>query len=54
MDVHRIKGVFVVYLTMAEVARNPICVKDFVSYETGEWKYLRLSTFFINYRANRP
>ena len=52
MDVHRIKGAFVVYLTMAEVARIPICVKDTVSYETGEWKYLKLFSFFINFSAN--
>ena len=32
-----LKAFFVVYLTMAEVARNPICVKDTVSYETGDW-----------------
>ena len=37
---------------MAEVARNPIYVKDTVSYETGEWKYIKLSSFFINFSAN--
>ena len=41
-----------VYLTMAEVARNPICMMDTVSYETGEWKYLILSSFFINFSVN--
>ena len=30
-----------VFLTMAEVARTPICVKDTVSYETEEWKSLK-------------
>ena len=38
----RRKGYLMVFLTMAEVARTPICVEDFVSYETGEWKYLEL------------
>ena len=52
MDVHRNKGFFVVFLTKAEVAGNPICVKDTVSYETGVWKYLKLSSFFINFSAN--
>ena len=41
----RIKSVFMVFLTMAEIARILICVKGFVSYETGEWKYLKLSHF---------
>ena len=31
-----------VFLTKVEVARAPICVKDTVSYETGEWKYPKL------------
>ena len=43
-----------VYLTIAEVARIPICVKDTVSYETGEWKYLELFSFFVYFRANLP
>ena len=48
MDVYQIKRVFVVFLTMAEVARIPIWLKDFVSYKTGEWKYRKLSSFFIH------
>ena len=47
MAVHRVKGVFV-----TEVARIPICVKDTVSYETGVWKYIKLSSFFINFSAS--
>ena len=52
MDVHRTKGVFVVFLMMEEVARIPKWVKDFVSYETGEWKCLKLFLFFIKFSAN--
>ena len=52
MDVHRIKGIFEVYLKMAEVARNPIFVMDTVSYETAEWKYLKLSSFFKTFSAH--
>ena len=52
MNVYRIKGVFVVFLTMVEVARIPIWVKDFVSYQTGEWKCLKLFLFFIKFSAN--
>ena len=37
---------------MAEVDRNPICVKNTVSYETGEWNYLKLFSLFINFSAN--
>ena len=42
IGVIRHKGVFMVILMMGEVARTPLCVKDSVSYETGEWKYLEL------------
>ena len=47
-----IEDLFVVFLTMVEVARIPICMKDFVSYETGEWKCLELFLFFIKFSAN--
>ena len=54
MDVHRIKGVFVVFLTMAEVARIPIWAKDFVSYETGELECLELFLLFIKFSVSWP
>ena len=47
MDVHCIEGLLVVFLTMGEVARIPICMKDFVSYKTGQWKCLEWFLFFI-------
>ena len=50
-DVHCIKGLFAVFLTMAEVAGIPICMKDFISYETGEWKCLELFLFFTKKMA---
>ena len=52
MDVHCIKGLFMVLLMMAEVARIPISVKDFVSYKTGVLKCLKLFLFFIKFSAN--
>ena len=51
MNVHCIEGLFVVFLTMIEVARIPIFVKDLVSYETEERKYLELFLFFIKFSA---
>ena len=47
MDVHCVKGLFMVFLKMTEVARISVYMKDFVSYETGEWKCLELFLFFI-------
>ena len=37
MDIYRNESLFVVFLTMAEIARIPICVKDFASYKTVEY-----------------
>ena len=34
------------------IAETPVFMKDTVSYETGEWKYLELCLFFINFTAN--
>ena len=42
----------IVFSMMVDVARIPIYMKDTVSYRTGEWKYLKLSSFLINYSAN--
>ena len=39
------------FLTMAEVARTPACVKDTVWYETGEWKNHQLFVSFLNFSA---
>ena len=34
------------------IAETPVFVKDTVSYETGEWKYLKPFLFFISLSAN--
>ena len=52
LNVYIVIGLFVVFLAMAEVSRIPICVKDFVIYETGKWKCLEPFLFFIKCSAN--
>ena len=39
------------FLTMAKVARTPICVKDTVTYETSELKNYELFVSFLNFSA---
>ena len=51
MDVHTYYNLMLVFLTMIKVATNQICVKDFVSSETGEWKSLDLFLLFIKFSA---
>ena len=39
------------FLTMAKVARTPVCVKDTVRYKTGERKNHELVVLFFNFSA---